>query len=140
MAAIGQVNTPLLGYPTKMGNKIREIFDHTGPKSYSNIGTNSGTGDVINASDFGVGGFEEFISSFGGWLEGYSNTGNFIVKIFTSSSGTTPSQSALANGAALSKVVMQWFTTSTAFGAISTEVTNTTDLSGESVRLSFWAV
>lgn len=127
-------NVPVSGYPTPIGSKTRMTFDHTGPASYSNIGTNSGTGDVINASDLGFGGFDSLAPAFGGFVEAYSQSGNFIVKMFTGSTGTTPSQS-IPSGGAFPKVVLQWFTTAAAFGAISTEVANTTSLVAESFRL-----
>lgn len=126
-------NTPVQGYPQSIGTKTRMVWDHTGPASYGNIGTSSGTGDVINASDLGFGGFDVVAMAFGGWTEAYSQSGNFIVKMFTSSTGTTPSVS-LPSGNAFPKIVLQWFTVSAAFGAISTEVTNTTSLAAESVR------
>lgn len=130
----GQANTPLPGYPQPVGAKWEIVFDHKGPSSYPNIGTNSGAGDVINATDLGFGGFEGVTGAWGAWIEGYSNSGNYLVKIFTSSATTTPALSAGA-GQAYPKAVLQWFATSAAFGAISTEVANTTDLSAESVRL-----
>lgn len=128
-------NTPVAGYPTDIGNKHLEIFDHKGPSSYGNIGTNSGTGDVINASDLGWGGFDRFSVAFGA----YSESGNYIIKVFTTSATTVPAVSPPLGGA-FPKVVLQWFTTSAAFGAISTEVTNTTDLSGETIRIEAFGV
>lgn len=120
------VNTPLLGYPTDFGNKHYEIFDHLGPASYANIGTSSGKGDIIKATDLGWGGFDRLSPSYGS----YSFTGNYFVKVFTNSSGTTPS---ITQGNQTQRV-LQWFTTSAAFGAVSTEVTNATNLSAEKVR------
>jgi len=128
-------NYPLPGYPTQFGNKIYEVFDHKGPKSYANIGTNGGAGDTINAIDLQVGGFDLLQTHFGA----YSESGNYIVKVFTGHTTTTPTL-APGLGAAFNKATLQWFTTSAAFGAISTEVTNTTDLSAEVVRLSFLGV
>jgi hypothetical protein len=119
-------NQPLLGYPTDIGNKHLSIFDHVGPKSYANIGTSSGAGDVINASDIGWGGFDRLSPIFGG----YSLSGTYIVKMFTGHTTTTPT---ITQGNQTTRTV-QWFTTSAAFGAISTEVTNATDLSAEVIR------
>ncbi len=130
MAPVGGTDVPLLGYETVFGNKKFMIMDHYGPKSYSNIGTSSGTGDVILASDIGWGGFDKSSPLF----NAYSFSGTYIVKAFTSSATTVPALSQGA-GASYSKFILQWFTTSAAFGAISTEVTNTTDLSAEIVRL-----
>lgn len=132
-------DTPLKGYPMEGGNKYRMLWDHTGPASYSNIGTSSGTGDVINISQFGFGAFETIEGAFGLFAEGYTQSGNFIVKAFTGSSGTTPSVS-LPVGDGFPKLVLQWFTTSAPFGAISTEVTNGTSLAAESIRLGSWMV
>lgn len=126
-------NTIIAGYPTVWGNKITSTFDHQGPASYSNIGTSSGTGDVVKATDLGMGGFDfiDFQQVGGGNL--YTYSGNFIVKIFATSSGTTPS-GAFSVGGAYPQFILQWFTTSAAFGAISTEVANGTNLSAESIR------
>jgi hypothetical protein len=120
-------NAPLLGYPTDFGNKHFSIFDHTGPASYSNIGTSSGTGDVINASALAWGGFDSLLPLFGG----YTLSGTYYVKVFTGHTTTTPT---ITQGVQNVRT-LQWFTTSAAFGALSTEVTNTTDLSAEKVRL-----
>lgn len=126
----GGTDVALLEYQMPFGVKWLMILDHYGPASYSNIGTSSGTGDVIQSSDIGWGGFDKTSPLFAG----YSFSGNYFVKVFTSSSGTTP---ALSQGAGQSypKFLLQWFTTSAAFGAVSTEVTNTTNLSAEIVRL-----
>lgn len=124
-------NTPVQGYPQPMGSKIRMLFDHTGPTSYSNIGTNSGTGDVINATDLGEGGFDAMDTS---WAVGnYSASGNYAVIIGVSSSATTQTVNPSA-GLASPKVVLRWMTTSAAFGTISTEVSNGTNLSAEVIR------
>lgn len=130
-----QSNKPLPGYPTDLGNKHFEILDHYGPASYANIGTSSGAGDVLKASALGWGGFDLVTAAF----KGYSQSGNYIVLLFTTSSTTTPALTPPVGGA-FTQVVLQWFTTSAAFGAISTEVTNTTDLSAEIVRLEAWGV
>jgi hypothetical protein len=122
-------NLHLYGYPQPFGTKIKDVFDHTGPGSYLNIGTSGHAGDVINASDLSAGGFDLVHPAFGG----YSNSGNYIVKIVTGHSTTTPTLS--LGGLVAPSVTLQWFTTSAAFGAISTEVTDTTSLALESVRL-----
>jgi len=127
-------NTPLLGYPQAVGAKVQDIFDHTGPTSYANIGTSGGAGDVINATDLSYGGFDTVHPVFGG----YSNSGNYIIKVVTGHTTTTPTLS--LGGLASPAVTLIWYTTSAAFGAISTEVTNATNLSAESVRLECWLV
>lgn len=124
------LNAPLLGYPTDIGNKHLIVFDHKGPTSYANIGTSSGAGDVINAADLGWGGFDTFKAASAA-TSSYSMSGTYIVKIFTGHTTTTPTfTQGIQNVRTL-----QWFTTSAAFGTISTEVTNATDLSAEVVRL-----
>jgi hypothetical protein len=51
-------NQPLAGYPQPVGAKIEKVFDHTGPSSYTQFATPTTGGDVINASDLGIGGIE----------------------------------------------------------------------------------
>src|SRR6266446_911791 len=127
-------NTTVAGYPTTVGNKTHSMFDHTGPSSYANVGTSSGAGDAINASDLGFGGFDSIMPVFpSGFLEGYTASGNFIVKVGTGTSGTAL-VATYPKGNAFTKATLQWFTTAAAFGAISTEVANTTDLSAEVLR------
>jgi len=126
-------NNFLIGYPQPQGAKIRVVFDHYGPASYSNIGTSSGTGDVVNASDLSQGGFDSVGIAFGAFTEAYTQSGNYLVKMFTATSGTTPSVS-FPPGTAFPKFILQWFTTAAPFGAISTEVANATNLSAEFLR------
>lgn len=130
-----QSNKPLPGYPVDLANKHFTILDHYGPASYANIGTNSGVGDVMKATAFGWGGFDKASPVFGS----YSQSGNYMVKVFTTSATTVPAISPPIGGA-FPQFVLMWFTTSSAFGAISTEVTNTTDLSAEVVRLECFGV
>lgn len=49
---------PLPGYPRQLGAKIQQVFDRTGPASYSLYTSPSTGGDVMNASDLAVGGFD----------------------------------------------------------------------------------
>src|SRR5580692_11701055 len=113
-------NTPLLGYPQPWGTKEIMIFDHTGPVSYANIGTSGSGGDVINASDLGFGGIDQLGSGFGGFTEFYTASGNYLVKMFTGHTTTTPTVS-YPTGSAFPSITLQWFNCA-AFGAISTEV------------------
>ena len=115
------------GYPQPWGTKYRQLIDLYGPSSYSNVASSSGTGQVVNASDVGMGGFDDAGASF----SGYSASGNYIVGI------TIPGANKNALGGPQASVSVQWFTTSTAFGAKSTEVTNATSLAAEVVRLAF---
>lgn len=131
-------NTIVMGYETPIGNKYLITCDHYGPKSYSNIGTSSGTGDVVLAADFAKGGFDFIdVQSMGG--ANYTQSGNYILKRFTTTVTTTASVS-YPPGSAFPKFFFQWFTTSSAFGAISTEVTNGTDLSAENIRIQLVCV
>jgi hypothetical protein len=131
---MANVNTPLLGYPVDLGNKHFEVFYHSGPASYKNIGTTgaANSGDIIKATDLGWGGFDRVSPGF----SAYSFSGNYIVHVVTGNTTTTPT---ITKGKQ-TQVVLQWFTTSAAFGAISTEVTNTTNLSAETVLLEAFGV
>ena len=122
---MAQANTPVFGYPQPWGSKIAYLFDHSGPASYVQYNASTGAGDIINASDLGFGGFE-FIST--SWA-GYSNSGNYILVIQQSKANESP------KGSADKRFTVQWFTTSAAFGAISTEVSAAVDLSAEYGRL-----
>jgi len=51
-------NKPLPGYPMQLGDKIQQVFDHTGPSSYTQFASPTTGGDVIQAADIGVGGFD----------------------------------------------------------------------------------
>ena len=52
-------NQPLAGYPMQVGEKYLEVFDHTGPASYTAFVPATGVGgDVIRATDLSIGGFE----------------------------------------------------------------------------------
>jgi hypothetical protein len=111
------------GYPQYVGSKIRLAVDHGGPTSYSNIGSSSGTGDVVNATDLGVGGFDSAGSTFAGY--DFTNT-YFVKALWPASPSSTNAQP---------KAVFQWFVVST-----SAEVANATNLSTYTVRLMFDAI
>jgi hypothetical protein len=51
-------NQTLPGYPRQVGDKIEQTFDHTGPASYTQFASPTTGGDIINAADIGVGGFD----------------------------------------------------------------------------------
>lgn len=123
---ISGFNVIIAGYPQQWGTKNRVMWDHYGPASYANVLTNSGKGDVINAADVGFGGFDEAETKFGG----YSQDGNYICTLtITAANANNP-------GNPLAACTLQWFTTSAAFGAKSTEVANGTSLVGETIRLA----
>lgn len=66
--------TPLLGYPTKWGQKQVETIDYTGPTLYAPGGMS------FAASNFGWGGFD---SGYGG----ISQSGNYRAEVRFSGSG-----------------------------------------------------
>lgn len=51
-------NKFLDGYNMPVGDKYEIIVDHDGPASYPNPTPFTANGEVINASDFGIGAFE----------------------------------------------------------------------------------
>lgn len=102
----------------QVGPKIVVTFDHQGPVSYAT------GGETVNASDLGVGGFE-FID-----LENVTPSGTFMVQMQPTAQGT---------GNATSSFLLIWFTT-TAVGVQSTQVTNATNLSAQTVRLQLFCV
>ena len=124
---IGGLNVVIAGYPQPWGTKYRQMVDRYGPASYANVGTSAGKGDVMNAADYGFGGFDEVEGKFGS----YSASGNYIAVV------TIPGANTNALGSAQQSASIQYFTTSAAFGAKSTEVTNGTNLSAEVFR---WAM
>jgi len=92
-----------------IGQREAFVFTGTGPKSYSNIGSSSGTGDVM-APPFGF-----YIDATQACM---TKSGTYYLIPFPSAVGTTRATWAF-----------RWFVTSTM-----AEVANTTDLSAESVQ------
>lgn len=95
------------------------IIDHDGPASYTNSGVFSTSGETVNASDLGVGGFD------------------FVDEITLSSDGLNtveiafPSISTSGNfGDAQTKFTVHWFV-----AASGAEVANAVNLSTKAVRL-----
>ena len=116
-------NIPFPGYDTRFGNKNVWVGSHYGPKSYAT------GGETISAAQFGWGGFDTFdpgplatlsVNSVNQTVPG-SVSGTYFVGV---SVATT------APDGAVSKVTMKWYVVAT--GA---EVTATTDLSAEKVRV-----
>ena len=129
-------NIPVQGYPMPIGgSKTKMIFDHYGPKSYVQYNASTGAGDVINASDLGFGGID---ANHILWT-GYSDDGNYLVQLMLTKADDWPtgSTSSGAGGSAGTRLTAQWFTTSAAFGAKSTEANAATDLSARFVRCDF---
>jgi hypothetical protein len=125
----------LAGYiaPNDAG-KYDLIVDIDGPASYNNTGTFNTSGQQINALDLGVGGFEAIGSDM------MSSDGVNVVEIVLGATiaGVTSLQPAPAAppGPVVTTAVLHWYTNPTR----STEVTNTTSLSGKYVRLRMVAV
>lgn len=113
-------NTILAGYEMQVGDKLEVIADHAGPVSYSNVVTNGGGGDVVNASDFNRGGIEDLA------IDAVSASGNFFVLIYAAK---------MKGGVAVPSVILRWYNLSQVTGAATSEVANGTNLSAESVRL-----
>lgn len=113
-------NRILPGYIMPVGDKLELVIDHDGPASYSNVVSSSGTGDVINASDLGVGGFEDVNA------DGLSSDGlNYVYATPVGGGG----------GNAVTQLQLRWIVLST-----NAEVANATNLSGKSIRLRIRAV
>src|SRR5258708_7416482 len=93
-------NKILPGYSTPMGDKILIHFDHDGPSSYTRItvGATPTNADIINASDIGVGGFDNVDVM-------PDNTGRFFALAVPIGGGS---------GNAVTQVAMVWFPNVTA--------------------------
>ena len=113
-------NTILAGYEMHITDKLELMCDHTGPASYSNVVTNGGTGDVVNALDFQRGGIEDVA------VDAVAASGNFFVVVYAAK---------MKGGVAVPSVVLRWYNLSQTTGAPTSEVANGTNLSAESVRL-----
>lgn len=119
-------NRILPGYSTPMGDKILIHLDHDGPSSYTRVtvGTTPTGADIINASDIGVGGFDN--------LDGMTDsTGRFYILAIPIGGG---------GGNAVTQIMLVWFSlvTATVGGqsqTANTEVAAGTNLSAFSVRV-----
>lgn len=116
------------GYDMPLGAKKLVVADHGGPASYANVSTSAGAGDVVNASDFGEGGFDAVLTEVA-----IAASGNFAVRAYKAKA---------LNGDAISSFVLRWFSYPAVgtTGALGAEVANTTNLSAESVRLALICV
>lgn len=111
-------NTVLAGYEMPIGAKKEIIFDHAGPAAYSNFFGSAGTGDVVNASDLGMGGFD-FID-----ITDFTPNGNFTVIVIPINQGT---------GNATQSFRLVWF--NAANGSQGAEVTNGNSLAAQTIRV-----
>jgi hypothetical protein len=114
-------NTILPGYVTVSGAKYYLSWDHTGPSSYTQIvtGANPTGGDVINAADLGIGGFE-FVDAM------MDTTGVYYAEVIPIGGG---------GGAVGTKVALVWFVASTQL-----QVGAGVNLSAISLRMQAWCV
>ncbi len=122
-------NRILAGYAQPIGEKIEIVIDHDGPTSYGNTGTFATSGDQVNASDFGLGGFE-YIEA-----DNLSSDGVNAIQVVlgATTAGATNLQPvpAASPGPVVTTAVLHWYTTASS----ATEVSNATNLSTKYVRL-----
>ena len=127
---------PLAGYPAPNDvGKIDFIVDIDGPASYLKGASFALSGQQINASDFGLGGFEDVGSDM------MSSDGVNVVEVVlgATTAGATnlnPAPGPGFSGIVPTTAVLHWFTDATR----GTEVTNGTNLSTKYVRLRIVAV
>jgi hypothetical protein len=119
-------NTILPGYMAPIGDKYWIHFDHTGPASYTQhvAATTPTGGDIINASDLGVGGFDNMDSMM-------DSTGRFYA---------IPLPIAGGSGNAVTQMMLIWYSavTATVGGQAQTagsEVAAGTNLSSFALRI-----
>jgi hypothetical protein len=117
-------NRILPGYMNQVGAKLEIIVDHDGPAAYNNTGVALTSGETINASDFGIGGFEvvqcDSLSSDG--------LNECLVTLVGQSTGGPM-------GNAVTQATIRWFVVSTG-----SEVSNGVVLSGKAIRLQIRGV
>lgn len=97
------------GYPDRIGKRFVFAGNYTGPKSYTNTANIATTGDPIQLP-----GFQNYIDSMS--FSSVSVSGTYLVRFRPSGPGPRATWKGV------------WYTISSG-----TEVTNTTDLSGETV-------
>ena len=118
-------NRFLDGYSLPIGDKIEIVVDHDGPASYVNTATFATSGEVINASDFGIGGFELV------QVDALSNDGlNYAYVVLSGQSTSTGVKGTLGTQATI-----HWFVVATGV-----EVANAVNLSTKSIRLQIRGV
>jgi hypothetical protein len=119
----------LAGYPQQVGAKIELVVDIDGPASYGNTSTFATSGQQINASDFGIGGFE-YIE-----CDGLSSDGANAVQVALGATvaGASTLQPAptTSPGPCVTSAVLHWYTTASS----ATESTNATNLAGKYIRV-----
>lgn len=113
-------------------NKYELLVDLDGPASYVNTGTFNTSGQQINASDLGLGGFEvvgaDVISS--------DSQNEVVIALGATVAGATnlaPTPAA-PPGPVVTTAVLHWYTGLRGIGG-AVEVANGTNLSGKYIRL-----
>ena len=126
-------NRILAGYVAPNdSNKYEMLVDHDGPASYVNTGTLNTSGDQINASDFGLGGFEVI----GADVLSSDSVNEVVVALGATVAGATslaPTPAA-SPGPVVTTAVLHWFTGLRGIGG-AVEVANGVNLSGKYIRL-----
>lgn len=119
-------NTIVAGYPQPLGTKYILHVDRTGPASYTRVVTGPVPtgGDVFNAADVGMGGFDNVDATM-------DTTGQFYAVGILPNAGS---------GNAVPSVILKWFSavTATVGGqaqTLGTEVAAGTNLSTFSLRV-----
>lgn len=130
---------PLPGYPCPNEKGGYDwIGDVDGPASYNNTGTFNTSGQQLNASDFGLGGFEIVDTP-----SLSSDAVNEVVLVLGATiAGATNLQPAPPSGisaVAATTVVMHWYTGLRGIGG-AVEVANAVNLSSKSIRLRISAI
>jgi len=126
-------NTILPGYMMPLGAKNLCVFDHSGPASYTQAGVAGAIttgGDVINASDIGMGCFDNFE------VDITDPTGQLFAEIQPINAG---------NGNAIPSVRIIWYSrvTATVGGQAQTanaEVAAATNLTTLTLRCRAWGI
>jgi hypothetical protein len=131
---------PLPGYPctTEKGG-IEWVGDVDGLASYNNTGTFGTSGQQINASDFGFGGFENVATD----ALSSDTVNEVIVCLGATIAGATnlqPAPGAGQPGVVPTTAVLHWYTSIRGVGTNPTEVANGTNLNTKSIRLHILAV
>lgn len=117
-------NRFLDGYVMQLADKLEIMVDHDGPAVNTYVG-GAGNGELINASDFGLGGFENIDCPMAS-SDGLTSA---IVSLVGQST------SAAIKGNAVTQARIRYFVIATG-----SEVANNTDLSAKSFRLQIRGV
>lgn len=109
-------NANVKGYTDVWGKHGADVYDHAGPKSYTQWSAPSTGGDVVKAATFGLRSIDFIVPI------GYTVSGSyFVVAKLTAGGGGNPASA-----------ILIWYPIAT-IGT--TQVTGSTDLSGETIRL-----